>query len=112
MSKKEDVINNFMSLGMVQAITSKHIKSIIKYAVGYGFEHGESFGKYGAYIEKQNEKMAEAIIQPENDRVCRAKLEDIMKDSGECTSRLALENKTVQLLGLIAKILLVRKNGG
>ena len=111
MSRREDVANNFMNLDMVQSITSKHIKSIIRYAVNYGFKQGESFGKYGAYIEKQNEKMTEAIIQPENDRVWQKELDDIMKDCRNATCR-SNESKTVRLLGLIVEILLVRKNGG
>lgn len=105
MGRKEDVINNFMSIGMVQTIKSQHIKNIVRYAVGYGFEHGESFGKYGAYIKKQNEKIAEAIIQPENDKVLREKLDKIKE-------QLAPTNYECQLLSLIAEILLVRKNGG
>ena len=108
MSRKEDVINHFMRLDMTQAITSEHIKNIIKYAVGYGFEQGESYGKYGAYIEKQNEKIAEAIIQPENDRVWRERLDDIMKSKDV----IPWAQQTVDLLGLIAEILLVQKNGG
>lgn len=111
MSRKEDVINNFMSLGMVQTITSKHIKNIIKYAVGYGFEQGESYGKYGAFIKEQNDKIAKAIIQSENDRAWQKELEDIMKDCRNTTCR-SNESKTIRLLGLIAEMILCRRNGG
>ena len=111
MSRKEDVVIHFMSLPDVTAIESEKLLTLLEQAVNFGFEQGERFGKYGAYVEKQNERIIKELIQPENDRVCRAKLEDIMKDSRECTSRLSLESKTVQLLGLITEILLVRKNG-
>ena len=107
MSRKEDVVNNFMSIGMVQVIKSRHIKKIIRCAVGYGFEHGESFGKYGAFVEKQNDKIAEALIQPENDRVWREQLEAIQKDKETPDSQ-----QTVKLLSLIAEMILYRRNGG
>lgn len=112
MSRKEDVVNNFMSIGMVQVIKSRHIKKIIRCAVGYGFEHGESFGKYGesfgkygAFVEKQNDKLAEALIQPENDRVWREQLEAIQKDKETPDSQ-----QTVKLLSLIAEMILYRRN--
>lgn len=105
MSRVDDVIYNFMNLDMVQSITSKHIKNIIRYAVNYGFEQGESYGKYGAYIEKQNERIAEAIIQPENDRAWREELDKIKEQLPPADLR-------GSLLVLIAEILLVRKNGG
>lgn len=107
MNRKEDVIGNFMSLGITQTITSQHIKNIVRYAVGYGFEQGKSFGKYEAYVEKQNEKITEAIIQPENDKVWREKLDNIMKSKDV----VPWAQQTAELLGLIAEILLVRKNG-
>lgn len=111
MGRKEDVVNNFMSIGMVQTIKSQHIKNIVRYAVGYGFEHGESFGKYGAFIEKQNDKIAEAIIQPENDRAWQKELDDIMRDCRNTTCR-SNESKTVRLLGLIAEMILYARRGG
>lgn len=106
MDRKEDVVRHFMELPAVTVIESEKILTLLEQAVNYGFEQGESFGKYGAYIEKQNEKMAEAIIQPENDRVWREKLDNIMKSEDV----VPWAQQTVQLLALIAEILLVRKN--
>ena len=103
MSRKEDVIKNFMSLGIVEAITSKHIKNVIKYAVGYGFEHGESFGKYEKYADEVVDKY---LIQPKNDRAWKEQLEAIQKDTD--THDLIKQTK---LLGLIAEMILYRKNG-
>ncbi len=106
MSRKEDVVKNFMNLGIVETITSKHIKSVIKYAVTYGFEHGESYGKYEAYIGEQNDKIAEAIIQPENDRVWKEQLKAIQKDEDAPDSK-----QTVELLSLIAEMILYGRKG-
>jgi hypothetical protein len=108
MDRKEDVVRHFMKLPAVTVIESEKILTLLEQAVNYGFEQGESFGKYGAYIEKQNEKMAEAIIHPENDRVWREKLDNIMTSEDV----VPWAQQTVQLLALIAEILLVRKNGG
>lgn len=107
MSRKEDVVRHFMGLPAVTAIESEKILTLLEQAVNFGFEQGESYGKYGAFIEKQNEKMAEAIIQPENDRAWKGQLEEIKKDTD--TPDLI---KQTELLELIAEILLVRKNGG
>ena len=49
-------------------------KKLLSEAVRYGFEQGESFGKYEVFIGKQNEKIAEAIIQPENDKMWQKEL--------------------------------------
>ena len=73
-------------------------------AIKYGFEQGESFGKYEKYAEKV---VAECLIQPENDRAWKEQLEEIKKDTN--THDLI---KQTELLELIVEILLVRKNGG
>ena len=46
----------------------------------YGFQEGESLGKYEAYIKKQNERIAEAIIQPENERALKIEVEKLHKE--------------------------------
>lgn len=108
MSRVDDVIHNYLSLhGITDPIHCGLIDEISK-AIRYGFEQGESYGKYGAYIEKQNDKIAEAIIQPENDRAWKEQLEAIQKD--ENTTNPAW--KSERLLELIAEMILYRRNGG
>lgn len=68
MSRVDDVIDNFIYTRGCAGL-NEDSKKLLSDAVRYGFEQGESFGKYGAFIEKQNEKIAEAIIQPENDKM-------------------------------------------
>lgn len=77
-------------------------------AIKYGFQQGESFGKYEKYAEKVE---AEYLIQPENDRAWKKELDDIMRDCRNTTCR-SNESKTVHLLGLIAEMILYRRNGG
>lgn len=110
MSRKDDVVNNFMKFPAVTVIESEKILTLLEQAVSYGFEQGESFGKYGAFIKKQNEKLAEEIIQPENDRAWKKELDDIMKDCRNTTCR-SNESKTVRLLGLIAEMILYTRRG-
>lgn len=107
MAREDDVVYSFM-----QTLNeTRFTLATIDRAVRYGFQQGESFGKYGAYVEKQNDKIAEAIIQPENDKLWRKELDDIMKDCRNVTCR-SNEAKTVRLLGLIAEMILYRRNGG
>ena len=108
MSRVDDVIHSYLSShGITDPIHCGLIDEISK-AIRYGFEQGESFGKYEKYAEKvQNE----CLIQSENDRAWKKELDDIMRDCKNTTCHSA-ENKQVRLLGLIAEILLVRKNGG
>ncbi len=108
MNRKDDVVRNFMNFPAVTVIESEKILTLLKQAVSYGFEQGESCGKYGAFIEKQNDKIAEAIIQPENDRAWQKELDDIMKDCRNTTCR-SNESKTVRLLALIAEMILYRR---
>lgn len=110
MSRVDDVINNFIYTRGCAGL-NEDSKNLLSDAVRYGFEQGESFGKYGAFIEKQNEKIAEVIIQPENDKMWQKELDDIMKDCRNVTCRSA-ENKQVRLLGLIAEMILYRRRGG
>ena len=105
MSRKEDVIKSYMEqsgMCLLSERTQKHITD----AMAYCFDQGESYGKYGAYIEKQNDKIAEAIIQPENDRVWQEELEDIK--SGVASGN----NVQAKLLVLIAEMILYRRRGG
>ena len=107
MSREDDVVYSFM-----QTLNeTRFTLATIDRAVRYGFQQGESFGKYGAYIEKQNDKIAEAIIQTENDDMWKKELNEIMADCRNTTCR-SNEAKTVRLLGLIAEMLLYRRCGG
>lgn len=77
-------------------------------AIKYGFEQGESFGKYEKYAEQVTNKF---LIQPENDRAWQKELEDIMRDCRNTTCR-SNESKTVRLLALIAEMILYTQRGG
>ena len=107
MSRVDDVIYNFIYTRGCSGL-NEDSKKLLSDAVRYGFEQGESFGRYAKYAEKVE---AKHLIQPENDRVWQKELDDIMKDCRNTTCR-SNESKTVRLLGLIVEILLVRKNGG
>lgn len=107
MSRVDDVVNSYLSShGITDSIHCGLIDEISK-AIKYGFAQGESFGKYGAYIEKQNEKIAEAIIQTENDRAWQEQLETIQKDTEE-----QVNVRQLRILSLIAEMLLYRRRGG
>ena len=106
MSRVDYVVNNFIYTRGCSGL-NEDSKKLLSDAVRYGFQEGESFGKYGAYIEKQNERISEVLIQPENDRIWREQLEEIKRDTD--THDLI---KQTELLELIVEILLVRKNGG
>ena len=73
-------------------------------AIKYGYEQGESFGKYEKYAEEVTDKF---IIQPENDRAWKKELDEIMQDCRNITCN-SNESKTVRLLGLIAEMILYR----
>ena len=110
MARVDDVIRSFLYTNGCAGL-NEDSKKLLSDAIRYGFEQGESYGKYGAYIEKQNEKIAEAIIQPENDRAWQKELDDIMRDCRNTTCR-SNESKTVRLLGLIAEMILYTRRGG
>lgn len=103
MSRVDDVINNFI-LTRGCAGLNEDSKKLLSDAVRYGFEQGESFGKYVKYAEKVQ---AEYLIQPENDRAWQEELEAIQKDTD--THDLIKQTK---LLGLIAEMILYRRRGG
>ena len=108
MSRKDDVVKHFMGLPAVTAIESEKILTLLEQAVSFGFEQGESFGKYQKYAEDVQNKY---LIQPENDRAWQKELEDIMKDCRNTTCR-SNESKTVRLLALIAEMILYTRRGG
>lgn len=75
-------------------------------AIKYGYEQGESFGKYENYADQVTDKF---LIQPENDRVWKKELDEIMQNcrNVSCNSN---ESKMVRLLGMIAEMILYRKS--
>ncbi len=107
MSRVDDVVNNFIyTRGCAEL--EEDSKKLLSDAVRYGFQQGESFGKYQKYAEDVQNRY---LIQPENDRAWQEELEDIMKDCRNitcCTN----ESKTVKLLGLIAEMILYTRRGG
>ena len=107
MARVDDVIKHYLDdtgLCLLTERTKKHIAD----AVRYGFDQGESFGRYEKYAEKVE---AEYLIQPENDRAWQKELEEILADCRNVTCR-SNEAKTVRLLGLIAEMILYRRRGG
>lgn len=107
MSRADDVVNNFIHTRGCAGLEEES-KKLLSDAVRYGFQQGESFGKYVQYAERvQNE----CLIQPENDRAWQEELDNIMKDCRNTTCR-SNESKTVRLLGLIAEMILYRRRGG
>lgn len=75
-------------------------------AIKYGYEQGESFGRYEKYAEQVTDKF---VIQPENDRAWKEELDEIMKDCRNITCN-SNESKTVRLLGMIAEMILYRRS--
>jgi hypothetical protein len=82
------------------------IEMMLTEAIQYGYEQGESFGKYENYADQVTDKF---LIQPENDRAWKKELDDIMKDCSNITCN-SNESKTVRLLGLIAEMILYRRS--
>ena len=85
-----------------------YMDMMLSEAIKYGYEQGESFGRYEKYAEQVTNQY---VIQPENDRVWQKELEDIMKDCRNTTCR-SNESKTVRLLALIAEMILYTRRGG
>ena len=107
--RKEDLIKQYLTRDdVVEACKFPNVFTVVYNALDLAFDQGESFGKYEKYAEKVADKY---LIQPENDRAWQKELDDIMKDCRNTTCR-SNESKTVHLLGLIAEIILYRRNGG
>ena len=105
MARIDDVIHNYLSLhGITDPIHCGLIDEISK-AIRYGFEQGESFGRYEKYAEKVTD---EYLIQPENDSAWEEQLNKIMEDE----DNVPYAKQTVDLLGLIAEMILYRRIGG
>jgi len=107
MARVDDVIYNFIYTRGCAGL-NEDSKKLLSDAVRYGFEQGESFGRYEKYAEKVTN---ECLIQPENDRAWKKELDEIMRDCRNTTCR-SNEAKTVRLLGLIAEMILYRRRGG
>ena len=83
-----------------------YMEMMLTEAIQYGYEQGESFGRYEKYAEQVTDKF---VIQPENDRAWKEELDDIMKDCRNITCN-SNESKTVRLLGMIAEMILYRRS--
>ena len=83
-----------------------YMELMLTEAIQYGYEQGESFGKYENYAEQVTDNF---LIQPENDRAWKKELDEIMKDCRNITCN-SNESKTVRLLGMIAEMILYRRN--
>ena len=108
MARVDDVVYSFMQTLNENSFTLETIDRVVR----YGFQQGESFGKYGAYIEKQNDKIAEAILQPINDKYWQKELESITKYLDKCTTYISFETKQTKLMALIAEMILYTRRGG
>lgn len=82
------------------------IEMMLTEAIQYGYEQGESFGRYEKYAEQVTDKF---VIQPENDRAWKKELDEIMQNCRNVTCN-SNESKTVRLLGLIAEMILYRRS--
>lgn len=62
MARVDDVVFNYLHLPR-NAVQNECIKGALEDAVRYGFQQGESFGKYARYIGEVNEEIAREIFQ-------------------------------------------------
>ena len=79
-----------------------YLDAMLIEAIKYGFEQGESFGKYEKYAENV---VNDCLIKPENIRAWKKQLESIKKD----TAKTNLAWKSYWLLELIAEMLLYKR---
>ena len=78
-----------------------YMDMMLSEAIKYGFEQGESFGRYEKYAEKV---MDEYLIQPENERAWEKELAELR----ERCSKVNLEGR---ILLTIAEMILYRRKG-
>ena len=78
-----------------------YMEMMLAEAIKYGFEQGESFGRYERYAENV---VNDCLIKPENIRAWKEQLESIKKDTD--TTNPAW--KSYWLLELIAEMLLYK----
>ena len=84
------------------------VKKVLEWAVCLGFEEGKNQGRAEKHVD---DVFTQSLIQPENDRLWQEELEAIMKNY-ENISCNTPETAQVKLLGLIAEMILYRRNGG
>ena len=78
-----------------------YMEMMLAEAIKYGFEQGESFGKYERYAENV---VNDCLVKPENVRAWKEQLESIMNDTA--TTNPAW--KSYWLLELIAEMILYK----
>lgn len=62
MARVDDVVYSYIHLERIEVLdsqTKKHIQAAIR----YGFQQGESYGKYARYVGEVNEEIAREIFQ-------------------------------------------------
>ena len=62
MARVDDVVFNYLHLPR-NAVQNECIKGALEDAVRYGFEQGESYGKYARYVGEVNEEIAREVFQ-------------------------------------------------
>ena len=62
MARVDDVVYSYIHLERIEALDSL-TKEHIQAAIRYGFQQGESFGKYTRYAGEANEEIAREIFQ-------------------------------------------------
>lgn len=78
-----------------------YMEMMLAEAIKFGFEQGESFGRYEKYAE---DVVNDCLIKPENKRAWKEELEEIKKDTD--THDLI---KQTELLELIAEMILYKR---
>lgn len=79
MARVDDVVFNFISLITKRQGMTAPAKHLLEEAVRYGFEQGESFGKYEKYADEVREEIAREIFQENETR----KLQKVVRTYGE-----------------------------
>ncbi|MBP5792565.1 MAG: hypothetical protein J6W46_02830 [Spirochaetaceae bacterium] len=62
MARIDDVVFNYLSLPR-NLVQNDQIKGALKDAVRYGFEQGESFGKYAKYAGEAQDEITREVFQ-------------------------------------------------
>lgn len=62
MARVDDVVYSYIHLERIEGLDSQS-KKLIEEAIRYGFQQGESFGKYARYAEEVQGQIAREIFQ-------------------------------------------------
>lgn len=105
-----DYVLNYVcnDTGLSLKAKTAEVKKALEWAVCLGFEEGKIWSSAEKHID---DVFTQNFIQPENDRLWQEELEAIMKNY-ENISCNTPETSQIKLLGLIAEMILYRRNGG